>query len=236
VREFVIIYERPTFERIELSPAEYGLLCLATDGMDNVEDAIQCVQERMGTDNLHIQQAVSSLLALLARVEPQSEPLTQIELARALYRVGVVIASRNQSILNLGAGNYTAYIHAGLLQNPNVWMVDGTADLNLKASTLWDVERPPDCVYRLVCTKESVILAIDMIQRNLEKLKVDKGGIREKKQAVKDWIDQVEDILDDLASQHAQILVVGWKDFKGNISLTEHDDVPLMESDSLEAH
>jgi hypothetical protein len=235
VREFVIIYERPTFERIELSPAEYGLLCLATDGMDNVEDAIQCVQERMGADNPHIQQSVTSLLALLAQVNPQSGHLTQLQLARALYRIGVVIASRNQNILNLGAGNYIAYIHAGLLQNPNVWIVDGTADLTLKASTLWDVERPPDCVYRLVCTKEPVILEINMISRNLEKLKVDEDGIPKKKLAVKDWIDQVEHLLDDLASQHSQILVVGWKDFKGNISLTAQDDVPLMESDSLEA-
>jgi len=87
----------------------------------------------------------------------------------------------------------------------------------------------------LVCTKEPVLLDIDMISRNLENLKVDEGSIHEKKQRVKNWIDQVEDILDDLASQHAHILVVGWKDFKGKINLTEEDDVPLMESDSLEA-
>ena len=189
----------------------------------------------MGTDNPHIQQSVDSLLQLLAQVSPQIEPLAPLELARALYRLGVVIESRNQGNLNFSAGNYTAYVHAGLLQNPHVWIIDGTADLTLKASTLWDVVHPPDCVYRLVCNEEPVLLEIEMIPRNLELLKVDEGGIGEKKQAVKGWIAQVEDILGNLASQHSQILVVGWKDFKGNISLTAQDDVPLMESDSLEA-
>ena len=235
VREFAIICGRPIFERIELTPAEYGLLNLATDGMDNVKDAVQCVQERMGTDNPHIQQSVDSLLQLLAQVSPQIEPLTPLELARALYRLGVVIESRNQGNLNFSAGTYTAYIHAGLLQNPHIWIVDGTADLTLKSSTLWNVVRPPECVYRLVCTQEPSTLDIEMIPRNLEQLKVDEGGIGGKKQAVKDWIDKIEHVLNDLASQHSQILVVGWKDFKGNISLTAQDDVPLMESDSLEA-
>jgi hypothetical protein len=95
--------------------------------MNSVEDAIRCVQERMDTDNPYIQQSVTSLLRLLAQVEPQTAPLTPLELSRALYRLGVVIESRNEDTLNQIAGSYIAYVHAGLLQNPNVWIVDGTA-------------------------------------------------------------------------------------------------------------
>ena len=129
-------------------------------------------------------------------MDAQAEHLSRLALARASYRLERVLTSQNSQTLLQDQVGCTAYAHVGLLTNPHVWMIDGTADLTLRESSSWTVLKAPPYDYHLVCPHPPVIPDIAMNERNLGKLSSGKD-IRETDKIVSRWVAHKSPRLDD---------------------------------------
>jgi hypothetical protein len=184
VRGFILILDCPDFHKVTLTPVEYGLLRVITDGTDDVEQALQCVRAKMDADNIHIRQAVHAFLTRLAKTDPKTAFLTELDVERALYRLGVVMTLWNtQTCYQDHKGDITTYLHAGLLLNPHVWIIDGTADLTLRDSHLWTMVKDPAYRYRLVCPRPPQAIPITMVSRNLKVLTTEEADLHQARRA-----------------------------------------------------
>jgi hypothetical protein len=235
-RDFVIILDLPQVKSFTLPAAEYDLICLATEETDHIEDAIQSIEAKWEDDNPVVRQSAIDMFLRLARMDPETDKPTQLMMERATHRLRLILEARKNDTLHQSQKGYTVYQHPGLLKNPHVWIVDGTADLILKDSKYWTIVKESDYNYHLVCPCPPIIADINMIDRNLKKtLTSADGGMSKAYQIVQDWMGAVLEFLDSLAHQHTKILVIFWKDFKDTASLKPPETTPLVQGNTLDA-
>jgi hypothetical protein len=233
-REFVIILERPQVKSLTLPAAEYDLWCLTTDGTENIHDAIQSIQKKWEDDNPIVRKSAFDMFLRLAQIDPEANEPTELMMERATHRLRVVLDARKNGALHQSQKGYTAYMHPGLLKNPYVWVVDGTADLTLRDSKYGEIVKESDYDYHLVCPGPPIIPEIEMIERNLKKtLASVNGDMGQAHQTVQGWIGSVLGFLESLVEHHTKILVVVWKDFTDSANSQAFGISPLVKGVSL---
>jgi hypothetical protein len=155
----------------------------------------------------------------------QMEQLTPLGVTRASYRLDVLNQAREEETGLAGKdGAYRCYYHLGLIQADHMVILDGTGDLSMRESAYWTCVKPPALSYHFVGRAQ--ILSELALPRNLKALQsVD---------ALLGWLNRIQEVVMTLTQQHTKLLLVTWKNLKGEISLLAHGDVvPLDHAEQI---
>jgi hypothetical protein len=147
------------------------------------------------------------------------QEVTALGVTRASYRLDVLNQAREEATGMVGTdGRYRCYYHLGLIQADHMSILDGTGDLSLQGSVYWTIIKPPELSYHFVGQVQ--ILNDLEIPRNIRRL--------DSLEQLQAWIARIKEVVRRLTRQHRKLLIVTWKDLKGEISLlAEGDVVPL---------
>jgi hypothetical protein len=212
-RKFILIDERPTFfDRLQFSDTELGTIHGSTAGHYHRPSAIQAFQECLQSPNPRLRQMGVSAYKALA----QMRDVTALGITRASYRLDVLNQARDEATGMVGKdGRYRCYYHLGLIQADHMVILDGTGDLSLCGSAYWTIIKPPELSYHFVGHVQ--ILEELKISRNIKHL--------ESVDQLLAWVTKIKEVVGALVTQHRKLLIVTWKDLKGEISLLAHGDV-----------
>jgi hypothetical protein len=212
-RKFILIDERPTFfDRLDFSDTELGTIHGSTAGYYHRPSAIQAFQECLQSANPRLRQMGLCAYKALA----QMREVTALGITRASYRLDVLNQARDEATGMVGKdGRYRCYYHLGVIQADHMVILDGTGDLSLRDSAYWSIIKPPELGYHFVGQVQ--ILNDLALPRNIKYLdSVDQLLV---------WITKIQEVVGELVTQHRKLLIVTWKDLKGEISLLAHGDV-----------
>ena len=212
-RKYILIDERPTFfDRLDFSDVELGTIHGSTAGHYHRPSAIQAFHECLQSANPRLRQMGVCAYKALA----QMQEVTALGITRASYRLDVLNQAREEGTGMVGKdGRYRCYYHLGLIQADHMVILDGTGDLSLRGSAYWTIIKPPELSYHFVGRVH--ILKDLEIPRNIKRLdSVDQ---------LLAWIARIKEVVGTLVRHHHKLLIVTWKDLKGEISLLAHGDV-----------
>lgn len=230
-REFTIFIECPALQTVALTEAEYHLLRSLTDGIDNISSAIERIKEKKSIGNGYICDSVNYLLTHIEKYQKSDrENLSILDEVRNFHLIRLMLEALQRNTFHKYNERYDFYYHLESIHSPHLWIIDGTADVLLRESKLWEVQKEPVYTYQLISPSAPLPANIPMIPRNLQKISDDTTATYER---IQEWIESLDTFLGSLVHKHEMILLVIWKDLQKSITKSRGGVLPIETGDFI---